>query len=178
MHDVTYWFRPTDDCRYPSTEWMRQTGAAIAAAASVIPWDNYAPHRRPWIDIYVGTVHWRQPMDFHAEGVSFRTESFATIDRIDEALRDLGASRAITTTREDPATPSALAGFGFLYRGALLRLGWWGRENERSLRDSTGLRTLCARNEDEDTELASMFGRSDAAAALSSFYARAKRRSA
>jgi hypothetical protein len=117
-------------------------------------------------------------MDFYAEGVSFRTESVATIDRIDEALRDLGASRAITTTRQDPVAPVALAPFGILYRGALLRLGWWGRDNERSLRSFTGFRTHCARNEDEDTELASMFGRQDASAALSSFYARAKRRSA
>lgn len=180
MRHVTYWFRATDDHRQPSVEWLRQTGAAIAAASSVVPWKSAEVRLRPWVEVYVGSVT-AHPWLAHqgtAEGVSFRADDPTTLDRILDALRHLGASRGIAITCDDAVAENWLARFALLYRGKLLRFGWWGRSNERSLRNYTGLRTLCARDEVEDARLLSAFGGEDAAATLSAFHATAMRRCA
>ena len=171
MHQVTYWFRPTDDHHAPSVEWLRQTGAAIAAAASAVLWDDADFHRRPCVEVCVGSVH-RHPRLrrlITAEAVSFRAGHRETIDRIEHVLRQLGASRALTVIPEDPVADRSLAPFAFLYRRALLRFGWWGTDNEDTLRSFTGLRAFCTRNVDEDGRLLSAFGRENAAEVLATF---------
>ena len=170
MHAVTFWFRATDD----HTEWLRQTGAAIASAAAVIGWNDADFRCTPWVEVYVGSVTGERE---HVgvvteEAVSLRAADPPTLDRMGSALGHLGTSRAIRVTRSGPRAEQRLAQFGFLYDGALLRCGWWGETNERSLSNFTGLRVMCPRNQREDTELVSAFYCPDAAARLSAFHAR------
>jgi hypothetical protein len=171
MHAVTFWFRATDD----HTEWLRQTGAAIASAAAVIRWDDAAFRCTPWVEVYVGSVTGRRKRVglVTEEGVSFRATDLPTLARVESALGHLGTSRALRVTRRGPGAEQRLAQFGFLYGGAFLRFGWWGETNERSLSNFTGLRVMCPRDQQEDTELMSAFWRPDAAVRLSAFHARA-----
>jgi hypothetical protein len=175
VNNVTYWFRPTDDHREPFVEWLRQTGAAIAAAASAISWDDGAFSRRPWVEVSVGTVqrHPTIPRAVTTEGVSFCAEDLGTIGRIESVLRHLGASRSVAVIREDPVARESLAPFAFLHGRALLRFGWWGPENEDALRNFTGLRAFCASDHEEDARLLTLFGRADSANALAAFHAHA-----
>lgn len=171
MGQITYWFRPTDDHREPSIEWLRQTGCAVAAAASAVLWDDADFHRRPWVAVSVGSVH-RPPRLRRlvtAETVSFRADHPATIDRIEEVLRQLGASRGLTVVREDPVVEGALAPFAFLYRRSLVPFGWWGAANERDLQSFTGLRAFCPRNDEDERCLRTAFGSEDAARVLPTF---------
>jgi hypothetical protein len=84
MNDGTYGCRPTTDCRHPSIELLRQTGAAIAAAEAVVPWRDREFQRRPRTDICEAAVLCCLTAEYAAEGVSIRTGSSVTIDH--EAL--------------------------------------------------------------------------------------------
>lgn len=171
MGQITYWFRATDDHRESGIEWLRQTGCAIAAAASAVFWDDGDFQQHPWVEVSVGSVNRHPRLRRHVtvEAVSFRATHPATLDRVEEVLRQLGTSRGLTVIREDPVVEGALAPFAFLYRRSLVPFGWWGAANERHLQSFTGLRALCPRNDEDVHRLRTAFGSADAAKVLPIF---------
>jgi hypothetical protein len=164
----------------PLVEWLCQIGVAIAAAAGGVPWDDAVLSMQPWVELRVGSASRRPPMRplVTCEGISFRTGHKATIDRMEESLVHVGASRKLMVTRDDPVARERLAPFGFLHAGALLRFNWWGANNERSLRSVTGLPAYCTRGDNEDAWLTSAFDvpERDAGAIISAFHAIARGR--